>query len=594
MNKFKKLIQLTKNKFQNTSSCLKDTQNDILSEATLKKDDLMFVTVVGLWILTILYFNPRLLILMIGPESFIAKISVILFIICLDIFWFYAIFHMTILTFSYFLKERTQQLKPIQKQHPPVALLYVTYNDFRADAVLSCINQDYDNSHAFILDDSTDSKYINNIDKFAGKYAKKVTVIRREKREAFKAGNINHALKLIAVQYDYFAISDSDSILPPDFISKLLPYFSINKKIGFVQAMNKINPDQKSYLAKAMGFNLELHYKRYILPREKYGFVMFHGHGALIRTNVWQEVDGFPEIVSEDLGFSTRMRKNGYTGVLAENCVCYEDYPPTYRHYRRRTEKWVKGTLEFLFKEYPSFFRTKSISWFEKLDVMVSGLSLSLGFPFLLFLLLGSLALPIYFSNFRSYGPVFISAIPEGKTTVSLLTGLRYNVYWTRDFYLIMLITIFYPLIPVLVDLVKKPAKMLMYMSISTYLFLSTLIWITVQTLSYLISRKVDFLVTAHEGAAEKTSKSNLWRQIISLKKEYLLVLAVEFISAFIFIALMIRSNNLWLISVSIALFLSPFLLFFDFKSRIMRCLLSVPFIVSLFVLLLISNSIVK
>ena len=201
---------------------------------------------------------------------------------------------------------------------------------------------------------------------------KKLRLLKRKNRKAFKAGNLNNALSLISNDYDFFTVSDSDSIIPPDLITKLLPYLFRQDKLGFVQALNKINPSQNSYLAKTMSFNLELHYKRYIMPRQKYGVIMFHGHGALILTKAWKEVRGFPEIVSEDRGFSTRLRKHNYYGLLENKCICYEDYPSTYRHYRRRTEKWLRGTLEFLFKEYPDFFLSKNISWFEKRDVFVS------------------------------------------------------------------------------------------------------------------------------------------------------------------------------------------------------------------------------
>ncbi|RKY35484.1 MAG: hypothetical protein DRP78_05430 [Candidatus Omnitrophota bacterium] len=55
-------------------------------DALSKKDDFLFVVVIGLWLLALMYFNPRLLVLAIGPENLIAKISVVLFVICLDIF----------------------------------------------------------------------------------------------------------------------------------------------------------------------------------------------------------------------------------------------------------------------------------------------------------------------------------------------------------------------------------------------------------------------------------------------------------------------------------------------------------------------------
>ena len=558
--------------------------------AMTQKDNLMFSIVIGLWILVVFYFNPRLLILLIGPENLPAKLSVILFIICLDVFWFYAIFHMAVVTFSYFHKKKSLSLKPLEKPYPKVAVLYVTYNDFRADAVSSCLNQEYDDFHTFILDDSTNPEYIQAVDEFAGKFNDKVTIIRRNDRNGFKAGNLNHALSQIAGRYEYFAIADSDSIFPPDFIKKLLPYFSVSEKIGFVQAMQRANPEQKSYFARAMGFNLDLHYKRYLLPKEKYGFIMLYGHGAIVRTDAWEGIGGFPEIVSEDLGFSTKLRRCGYEGILAEDVVCYEDYPETYRHYRRRTEKWIKGTLEFLFKEYPLFLKTKGVCWFEKFDVLACSLNLSMGFPFLLFLFLGALALPMYFTNFRFHGPVFLMPISEGKSAVSIATGLRYNVYWTYDFYILMMVTILYPLIPVFVDLARKPSRMLLYMAVSTQVFLSTLVWVSFHTLSFLFTKRADFLVTAHERGSSTPKGAGL-PQRYDIKQLFMLMAELAF--AGVFIVIMIKSNNLWLISVATALLLSPFVFFWDLETKTMRFLSLLPFLFSLVLLFLIGKSII-
>ncbi|MCM8813404.1 MAG: glycosyltransferase [Candidatus Omnitrophica bacterium] len=557
------------------------------------KDSLLFVVALSLWLFALLFFNPRLLILTIGPEPLPAKICVMLFVICLDIFWFYAIFHMTILTFSYFsrkpndLTEKVPICDGISKSCPRVALLYVTYNDFQEEAALTCVKQRYEHCHLFILDDSTEEAYRARINAFAQTHRGRVTVIRRKERAFYKAGNLNHALSLIAVDYEFFSVSDADSRIPPEFIIKLLPYFVV-PDIGFVQAMNIVNPQQPSYLAQAMGFNLQLHYRRYVVPRERYGFVMFHGHGALLRTDVWRKTGGFPEIVSEDLGFSTRMRVMGYYGVLAADCICYEDYPPTYRHYRRRTEKWIKGTMEFLSREFFALLRAKNVFWFEKIDVFVSGISLALGFPFLLFLLMGSIALPLYFMSFRASGPVFIPAIPEGKTVVSLVTGLRYNTYWTLDYYLIMLLTIFYPLVPVLIDLVRRPVKMLRYMSISTYLFLSTLVWVSYQSIFFLWKRKADFLVTAHEG---REKQSGAAATSFFLARRHRVVAAAEYAFGALFALLTAGTNNLWLVSVAAALISSPLLVQYGMESRPLRLLLHVPFIGSVAVLFFIGHS---
>ena len=258
----------------------------------------------------------------------------------------------------------------------------------------------YEDFHVYILDDSIAEEFQKKINGFAQQYSEKVTIIRRRQKTGFKAGNINYGLRQVFQEYKYFSISDADTILPRTFIAKLLPYFN-NKKIAFVQSRQRFNRKQDSSFAKSLGYQIDLHYDHYLRTKNKYGFVMFYGHGALIRTNVWEQAGGIPEIATEDLAFSIKIRELGYYGIYAEDVVCLEEYPATYRQYRRRNEKWIRGTAECLLKFYPQFAANKNIKWFEKVDVLMSAFSLLLALPFFILLMLVGIILPFYYSYFR-------------------------------------------------------------------------------------------------------------------------------------------------------------------------------------------------
>jgi GT2 family glycosyltransferase len=82
-------------------------------------------------------------------------------------------------------------------------------------------------------------------------------------------------------------------------------------RCGFVQANHRSNPNRGGALQAAMGVGIDIHWRWYHPLRNRYGFVMLLGHGAVIRRRVWKGIGGFPEIVSEDLGFSLRARQHG-------------------------------------------------------------------------------------------------------------------------------------------------------------------------------------------------------------------------------------------------------------------------------------------
>ncbi|MBK6781199.1 MAG: hypothetical protein IPG75_16920 [Gemmatimonadetes bacterium] len=73
---------------------------------------------------------------------------------------------------------------------------------------------------------------------------------------------------------------------------------------------------------------IDIHWRWYHPLRNRYGFVMLLGHGAVVRREVWEEVGGFPEIVSEDLAFSLRARQHGWHGgVRRRTLIYYEEFP---------------------------------------------------------------------------------------------------------------------------------------------------------------------------------------------------------------------------------------------------------------------------
>ncbi|MCG2711639.1 MAG: glycosyltransferase [Candidatus Omnitrophica bacterium] len=138
-----------------------------------------------------------------------------------------------------------------------------------------------------------------------------------------KAGNINNALKQID-SFEYFSISDADSILPKSYITGLLPYFK-DKQIAFMQARQESNPEQKSTFAQHLGYQVSLHCDYYMKTKNRYGHMMFYGHAAILRTDVYHEAGGFPEIATEDRAYSMLIRAKGYVG---KNASEHPDHSP--------------------------------------------------------------------------------------------------------------------------------------------------------------------------------------------------------------------------------------------------------------------------
>ena len=280
-----------------------------------QKSSLMYKLMLGVQFIFFLYLNPRLISILIGSEEIFAKIILIIFLFLLNIFWFFGIHYLFLIIFSSKKISKISFQKDDFADAPLVTVCYVTKNDFQENAVRSCNEQDYRNFHVYVLDDSTEPEIMKKIDSFAEK-EEKVNVIRRKDKTGFKAGNLNNALSIVPSEYRFVAVVDADEIIPESFVKDLIGFFASDDKLAFVQATNLSNPFQKTNFAKDLSLVNDIHWKYMVPARNKYGFVMFYGHGGIIRRSALEEVDGFPEIVSEDIALSVLLREKVIMGSM--------------------------------------------------------------------------------------------------------------------------------------------------------------------------------------------------------------------------------------------------------------------------------------
>ncbi|MFA5338625.1 MAG: glycosyltransferase [Candidatus Omnitrophota bacterium] len=541
----------------------------------MKKNPVMFGTMIFCWLCAAFYFSPRVLALVVGPENIFAKIAVACFSILLNIFWFYAFYHLVIILFSYIKSTPGYNIvRQNQEKAPAVALLYTTCNDFKEEAVLTCLAQGYDNFRTFILDDSTNREYKERIDEFVARYSKAISVIRRPERIGYKAGNLNYGLSKIG-NFEYFSVSDADTLLPSDYIIKLFPYFS-DSRVAFVQSRQEFNSNQKSTFAQGLGYQIELHCDHYLSTKNKYGFVMFYGHGALMRLDVLRAIGGFPEVATEDLAYSMKIKEKGYYGVYAKDVTCMEDFPSTYRQYRKRNEKWIRGTAECLFKFYPDFLKSRNISWIEKFDIIVSAQSLLLGLPFLALLLSVGIILPFYFYHFQFQGPMFKMPLAFNDTFVGTLVGISGNLFWRWDFFSMLILTIVAPILPAILEMIHHPVKRFRYIAMYTFMFYATQVNSSIAALAYLVSKKADFPVTADNSVSLANSK---------------IAVIIECVFAGLFLTIGLTSRNIWFLSFAAGTAIGVVILNSGFENRFVRFLAITPLIILAVILLFIGKT---
>jgi cellulose synthase/poly-beta-1,6-N-acetylglucosamine synthase-like glycosyltransferase len=430
--------------------------------------------------------------------------ALLFFILFTELAWLYGIYNVGVVGFA-LLHRRGRRSRgvwlppPLPTPAPRVAILYVTCNDFVEESAASCLAQDYHGYTLYLLDDSSDAALREQVDAFAARHPGQVQVVRRSDRRGFKAGNLNHGLQHAAVAEPVFAVVDADELLPPDFLRRTVPMLWADPRCGFVQANHRSNPAGRGALHSAVGVGIDIHWRWYHPLRNRYGFVMLLGHGAVIRREVWAEIGGFPEIVSEDLAFSLRARQRGWHGVFAEDVICYEEFPETIRAFRVRHMKWTRGTCEFFAREMWPALRSGGMPLVEKLDVLFPALSLPLALVYFLFVIDANLVFAVLFTQ-----PHPLTLELGGHSIVLPTRALDpgFSVVQTWDFFLITLLTFLAPILCFVIELAGKPRQLFRFLCQSTVMYAALGPMSSLGVVGYLLTGKATFLVTGDRSRA--------------------------------------------------------------------------------------------
>lgn len=479
----------------------------------------LYFSIFAAWLFAVVWFQPRLWQLLSMANDAAGLIVLGAFIFFINLAWLYGIYNLAIVVFALWYDWRKSRCtsevpQPRAGTTPAVAVLYMTCNDFVEASALSCVEQDYPNFTVYILDDSSDPEIKSRIDDFAARHGDSVQVVRRADRAGFKAGNLNHGLTTAATEEPYFAVADADEILPPHFLSSLVPLLENDPRCGFVQANHRCNPETSSQLARDQGLGIDIHWRWYQPLRNAYGFVMFLGHGALLRRSCWEEIGGFPQIVSEDLAYALEIRERGYRGRFVEHVVCYEEFPETVRAFRIRHMKWTRGTCEFLTRYLGWLLRARNISWAEKCDVIFPTMNLPLTLLYLLFMVNANILIPLLFGECRDI--TFVTAGREFTLPfVALNSGFGAVHGW--DFFAITMLTFFSPVLCFVLSLAFRPLRLARFLCHSTALYAALSPLSSIGVLAYLASGQATFLVTGDVHQVSGTGPRQDWRTMLRM-----------------------------------------------------------------------------
>lgn len=200
----------------------------------------------------------------------------------------------------------------------------------------------------YILDDSTDEKIKEKIDRYSEEHG--FIVIRRDNRRGYKAGAINNWLRKYGSNYELLMIVDADQRIVPGIFEKALPLFD-DSDVAFVQF-----PQYYSDIDNTVALSAQIQqipFLRVTMRGRDLNETAFSlGSGTIYRIRHLMEIGGlYEETVTEDIATSIRLHEKGYRSRYVDLPFVWYGVPPkTLGGYISQQNRWALGSYQVIRK----------------------------------------------------------------------------------------------------------------------------------------------------------------------------------------------------------------------------------------------------
>jgi cellulose synthase/poly-beta-1,6-N-acetylglucosamine synthase-like glycosyltransferase len=314
------------------------------------------------------------------------SVIVSLYVLCSAVLLIYGVqcYTMTIL----FIRKRKSRL-PIQreimrlyddttKRHrfPSVVIQLPMYNEKTVAAriieTVGKMNYPRDKFEIQVLDDSTDEtrSYIDTAAAEQTRRGVRISVIRRDNREGYKAGALQNGLLL--TEAEFVAIFDADFVPPADFLRKAMPFFHNRPKLGLVQGRWTHLNRSASLITRGQAIGIDGHFMIEQAARCWNNlFMNFNGTAGVFRRTAIEDSGGWQhDTLTEDMDLSYRMQLRGWETEFVPDLEVPAEIPEDINAFKNQQFRWAKGSIQTALKLIPQLNRTK-MSLFKRYQALL-------------------------------------------------------------------------------------------------------------------------------------------------------------------------------------------------------------------------------
>lgn len=297
--------------------------------------------------------------------------------------------------------------------------------------------------HIQLLDDSDDETAVITRNLVQQHQTNGITITHhhRTERTGYKAGALHAGTN--QCDSDLIAIFDADFCPQPDFLRQIVPYFTDDPTLGFVQARWGHRNRDESVLTAAQAIALDEHFMMGQTVRDLHEMLpRFNGSAGVWRRSCIEDdnVGGWEaETVCEDMCLSTRAGLGGWSFRFAADVVVPADLPTTMAAFKNQQARWAKGALQCVGRYARLILASPLYTLPSKLHTLVS---MSRYCANLLFMLLFLLQWPLMLTDkepptwlivcgLLGIGQLLLLIVPQmqdGRSPLSTLYSLLYLI----------------------------------------------------------------------------------------------------------------------------------------------------------------------
>lgn len=222
-----------------------------------------------------------------------------------------------------------------------------------------------------VVDDSTDEtrELVDRVAAELRSAGHDIKVVRREHRQGYKAGALDHALR--QASGEFIAVFDADFVPPEDYLLRTVPFFIADPRVGMVQARWGHLNRGYSLLTTAQSVGIDGHFVIEQSARNRNGlFMNFNGTAGLWRRQAIEDGGGWAwDTLTEDMDLSYRVQLAGWKTTYVPDVVVPAEIPEDVRAFKSQQFRWAKGSIQTARKVLPVLLRSNA-SVFKKVQAI--------------------------------------------------------------------------------------------------------------------------------------------------------------------------------------------------------------------------------